>query len=223
MRRLWIPLLALALLLPAAASAQQIPPQVGNWSTFPSNQMFMKDVYVLGTLYKGTPQTDWVEWFPASISCSADYSGATTLIPRRLAASDWALGRVAAGAETYNIACFAKVPTRLATQAGASLKSIIVAYNIPSGNLTNATFTGVSSVLYAAGTTNAVAVPSGGVATPTLATTASANTYFAYATFNTPVYQNTEFVSVVAEFTAVMVNNGQFNVLGLGLRYTRND
>ena len=165
-------------------------------------------------------KTDGTVFLPAYKAC---WSDSANLILVRLAANDWALGRTAAGAETYNIVCSLDLDLQRTTSGkGVKINSIDVVYHITTADLTSHTWGKVATVTYA---NNAANVVSAALDTPIqLNTTARANPYVQNVVIATPAYlPSAKLITINVEWQAVMQNTGVYRVYGIAVNFSRTD
>ena len=223
MRKLLIAaLLGLMVSLPVASVAQETVPHQGSFFPMPGDRKIDGDVWISGDLYRGTAQTDWIQWYPAIYYCKSDIPSAQ-LVPTRIAQFDWALARTGAGAETYNIVCTLDLPTRTATSSGAKIVSVDIVYYVGTVDLTSHTFGGVRSVTYANGVADTIATFGGSLTGPTLATATSSSPSLTSITFGTPAFMNTQRRAILVEWQAVLASGTVYEVMGIALHHTRAD
>lgn len=172
--------------------------------------------------YVGAAKTDTVIFYPAITSCQASDANPSVLKPNRIAANDWALSRTAAGAETYNITCYLRAPTRTTAGKGYKLASFRIAQQITVAALTSNTFNALSTTTYVNNTANAVA-GYGGTITVTMPTATQTLPYLTAATVGTAAFMNTADAMVGADFTVVMANTGAYSLYGISATWTTQD
>lgn len=169
-----------------------------------------------GNVTLGGTQTTWTQVYSALEFCRSDN---TLLVPVRVAANDWGLGRTAAGAETYNIHCAIPLPWRTTASKGARLDSFGISQLITTAALTSNTFNGLAITTYANNVADAVAAY-GGAITITMPTAVQANPYLTPGTVGTPAFMTTANAQVSIDFTVVMQNLGVYRLNGISVTYS---
>ena len=217
MKKLLLVLLLAVMALGIIAEAQETVPNQGTYFPQPGNRKFDGDVWITGTLYRGTAKTDWIVWYPAIHSC-AGWDGTAELAPKRVAQFDWAI--TVPASKTANIVCTLNLPTRTATSAGAKITSIDISYRVTGANLTSLTWDGVRSITYATAAANAIAAFGGTVTFGTAQTISQVTPYLTSATFGTPAFVNTADRSIIVEFTPVTPGSSIFDLYGIAVHYS---
>ena len=169
----------------------------------------------------GAATTDIVQVYAAVTFCRSDIPSAQ-LLPERVAKSDWALSRTAAGAETYNIICHLPAPTRTTAGKGWKLASFRIVQQITVAALTSNTFNDLSTTTYVNNVANAVA-DYGGAITITMPTATQANPYLTAGTVGTAAFMNTADAQVTLDFTVVMQNTGVYRLYAISATWTEQD
>lgn len=211
-------------------------PAVSQWQSISTNQITPADptqpmtigpvtapltISPLGELVR-QPATDGYVFLAAPHWCAGD-NQATQFVATRVAASDWARARTAAGAETHNIYCnLNSTLQRIGGTRGLKITSLRISHQITVAALTSATWGKVSARVFADGVANAVSAE---LATaPTLPTATQAAPYMTTVALAVPAYlpavSNT---SLDLEYTVVMANTGVYRLYGIGVFFTRLD
>jgi len=153
-------------------------------------------------------------------SCFSD-NIATPMIRTRIAQSDWALARTAAGAETQNIECALTLPSQLTASKGIRIDSFSIVQQITVVALTSATFQALATNTYANNVANSINATYGGAVTIVLPTATQANPYVTAATLATPVFMNTGQTQIVLDWQVVMANTGVYRVYAIIVNFTQ--
>jgi len=155
----------------------------------------------------------------AGANCFADNT-ATPMIRTRVAQSDWALARTAAGAETQNIECAFVLPTRTTANKGVRIDSFSIVHQITVVALTSSAFQALATVTYANNVANSINATYGGAATITMPTATQANPYVTAATLAAPAFMNTANTQIVLDYQVVQANTGVYRLYGIIVNFT---
>lgn len=212
---------ALGLLTVGPIPAQETVPLPGTYVPEPSNRHYFGNIWVGGRLYRGTAQTDWIQWFPAITYCKGD---TTNFTPTRVAQYDWALARTATGAETINIICDLNLQSRTAASSGYRLTGFEIVYEnvaVPG----SATWGGIRTITYASGSnpTQSLVAIFTTTSIPTLSTVTHSQPFFSIATLSAATFLNTGATAIEAEWQIVLNGSSIYRLYGIAARFTRAD
>jgi hypothetical protein len=213
-------LLAIALLFGASVPAQETVPTPGTYFPQIGDRKIDGKLWVTGDFYKGTAQTDWIEYYDALTYCKG-HDGSTGLLPVRTAQFDWGLN--IPSSKTAYIVCSLNLPTRTATSAGAKITALDFSYLISAADLTSQALAGVRSIVYASGVLNVIAAFGGSITTGTFQTVYQATPYLTTATFGTPAFVNEANKSIIVELSIVTPATATYALSGVAVHYTRAD
>lgn len=177
----------------------------------------------------GTTSTTEYAWIPATRDCTdvlTNNSASNSLIPQRVAANDWVLGRTSGSAETHTIACdLNSWLERIGSSKGVKLTKLDLVYQIPTGtDLTGATWGKLVTRVFASGVANAISADI--ATTPTMPTASAANPYVVAVSIPSgsqayrPAASQT---NLNLEFSVGLAASQQFRFYGVGATYSRLD
>lgn len=174
----------------------------------------------------GGTHTSGIAVFPAITHC-AGLTVSTPLLsptPDRVAANDWSLARLAAGAETINWTCDLNINlTRSTLSKGIRIDALNIAYDIGVANLTSASTPTLRRTTYANATANAIdgtGLTLSGTHSTTSPTAATQRGYLTGFTISSTAFQTTSNTSLNLEWQTVLQNTGLYRLYAITVTYS---
>ena len=164
--------------------------------------------------------------FPAITYCAGLTVSTPALSPTplRVAANDWALARLAAGAETINWTCDLNINlTRSTASKGIRIDALSIAYDIGVADLTTHSLPTLRRTTYANATANAIdgtGLTLSGTLSVTSPTAATQRGYLTGLTISSTAFQTTSNTSLNLDWQTVLQNTGTFRLYGVTVTYT---